>query len=428
MGFLGLYIFYILVVVIGRIINQRIRKDNANNDDQQPILDDENVNDDVETATSDNHALAAQENTRNSPTKSDGRESISVITINPNSLKVEETSANETNQQNNFPEEVQEYEQILTSLQSRTAARDNNHDDTASTSLGSGSMNSIKEEGCNFMAWTQLAENLNPFNGFKELSVIKKILTIIKSPALFLFTITTPVVNEEEENLGWCQYLLVLQCIIGCQFVCYCTNISSTVIYGSIVLWQLGLIFSLLLSIIILCTSIPSKNPKYFRWVFSLLGFAISIVWMYVIPNEIVGILKAFGVTLNLSDAVLGLTVLAWGNSIGDLVADTASAKQGKPRMGFSACFGGPLLNLLLGIGISFTIEFFKRGVDQRIDVQYDSMVLTLACSLGIALLTSFIVFPLTRFKASKYHGVGLMGIYLVLLSVALTVEFTVIE
>ena len=50
-----------------------------------------------------------------------------------------------------------------------------------------------------------------------------------------------------------------------------------------------------------------------------------------------------------LSDAILGLTVLAWGNSIGDLIADTAMAKRGNPRTGFSACFGGPLFNLLLG-------------------------------------------------------------------------------
>ena len=53
-----------------------------------------------------------------------------------------------------------------------------------------------------------------------------------------------------------------------------------------------------------------------------------------------------------LSDAILGLTVLAWGNSIGDLIADTAMAKRGHPRTGFSACFGGPLFNLLLGNAI----------------------------------------------------------------------------
>ena len=107
-GFLGLYVFYILVVVIGRIINQRIRKKNASNIDQQPILDDENVGDEDERRSTDNCTLAAQENTRNSPTKSQGQESISVITINPKSLKVEESSANQTNQQNNFPEKVQE--------------------------------------------------------------------------------------------------------------------------------------------------------------------------------------------------------------------------------------------------------------------------------------------------------------------------------
>ena len=34
-----------------------------------------------------------------------------------------------------------------------------------------------------------------------------------------------------------------------------------------------------------------------------------------------------FGVIFGLTDAILGLTVLAWGNSIGDLIADTAMAK-----------------------------------------------------------------------------------------------------
>ena len=35
------------------------------------------------------------------------------------------------------------------------------------------------------------------------------------------------------------------------------------------------------------------------------------------------------GSIIGLSHAILGLTVLAWGNSIGDLVADVAIAKSG---------------------------------------------------------------------------------------------------
>ena len=41
----------------------------------------------------------------------------------------------------------------------------------------------------------------------------------------------------------------------------------------------------------------------------------------------------------------------------GDMIADVAMAKRGSPRMGFSAAFGGPLFNMLLGIGLPFTIQ-----------------------------------------------------------------------
>ena len=52
---------------------------------------------------------------------------------------------------------------------------------------------------------------------------------------------------------------------------------------------------------------------------------------------------------------ILGLTVLAWGNSVGDFIADTSLARAGNPRMGAASCFGSPLFNLLIGFGLSVT-------------------------------------------------------------------------
>jgi sodium/potassium/calcium exchanger 6 len=43
-----------------------------------------------------------------------------------------------------------------------------------------------------------------------------------------------------------------------------------------------------------------------------------------------------------ISDAILGLTVLAWGNSIGDFVSNMTVAKQGGPCVAMKREVHGP--------------------------------------------------------------------------------------
>ena len=45
---------------------------------------------------------------------------------------------------------------------------------------------------------------------------------------------------------------------------------------------------------------------------------------------------------------VLGLTVLAWGNSIGDFSTNMAMARKGLANMALTACYAGPVFNLLV--------------------------------------------------------------------------------
>lgn len=53
---------------------------------------------------------------------------------------------------------------------------------------------------------------------------------------------------------------------------------------------------------------------------------------------------------------------MAWGNSLPDFVSNVVSARQGQAKMGISACYGGSVFNILLGIGIPFTIACSKSG------------------------------------------------------------------
>ncbi|KAJ1651279.1 Mitochondrial sodium/calcium exchanger protein [Dispira simplex] len=59
----------------------------------------------------------------------------------------------------------------------------------------------------------------------------------------------------------------------------------------------------------------------------SITAFVLCILWIFATANELVALLQTVGYLMNISDRVLGSTVLAWGNSVGDLFANGAMAR-----------------------------------------------------------------------------------------------------
>ena len=94
--------------------------------------------------------------------------------------------------------------------------------------------------------------------------------------------------------------------------------------------------------------NIPLKIP------ISLYGFFIAATWIDKIAELLVGMLQFLGTICRIPSTILGLTVLAWGNSMGDLSANLAMARKGMPDMATTGCFAGPSFNLLVGTGLGF--------------------------------------------------------------------------
>ena len=67
---------------------------------------------------------------------------------------------------------------------------------------------------------------------------------------------------------------------------------------------------------------------------------------------DLIGLL---GIVLNVNTAYLGATLLAWGNSVGDMVANVGISRRGLAQMALVGCFAGPLFNTCIGLGISLT-------------------------------------------------------------------------
>ena len=64
--------------------------------------------------------------------------------------------------------------------------------------------------------------------------------------------------------------------------------------------------------------------------------------------------IRTFGFILDLPPSILGVTILAWGNQVGDFFANRNIAKQGYTKMAMSGCFGEPIFARCFGLGIGF--------------------------------------------------------------------------
>ncbi|CAD6196256.1 unnamed protein product [Caenorhabditis auriculariae] len=139
----------------------------------------------------------------------------------------------------------------------------------------------------------------------------------------------------------------------------------------------------------------------------------MSVCWIYAISSEVVDVVTMIGVVSGISFEILGLSVLAWSNSIGDMIVDPALARRGFSRMAMAAAIGGPLFNLLIGFGLPFTIA---KAQGKEIALSFKPTYKLLILFLSISLSTTLIAMLVQRFRLRRVHGVILVLIYIVFL------------
>ena len=92
----------------------------------------------------------------------------------------------------------------------------------------------------------------------------------------------------------------------------------------------------------------------------------MSILWISFTCDIVVDLLGVLGIMLGLPKTLLGLTLLAWGNCLGDMNANVAMTKKGFGEMAITGCMAGPVFNVLMGLGLS-TISSVSRDLDSNI-------------------------------------------------------------
>jgi solute carrier family 24 (sodium/potassium/calcium exchanger), member 6 len=89
--------------------------------------------------------------------------------------------------------------------------------------------------------------------------------------------------------------------------------------------------------------------------------------------------------------------------------------------MGFSACFGGPMLNMLLGVGFSGSYIIMQTQQPYRLDFSRTLIISSMQLLLILAL--SAITIPLNRYHLSRQWGMMLIAVYVIVMIVNVMVE-----
>ncbi|KAI8474810.1 MAG: Sodium/calcium exchanger protein-domain-containing protein [Monoraphidium minutum] len=135
----------------------------------------------------------------------------------------------------------------------------------------------------------------------------------------------------------------------------------------------------------------PEDNiPKEpLKGVFACLAFVLSMLWLKLTADVLVQICMLLGTLFGVPPAVLGATVLAWGNSMPDLANNLSLARDGFPTMAITACFASPLFTLLVGTSSAMAYGAWRAG--GVLEVPFDKM-LAIMYGFAIANLAKFCI------------------------------------
>ena len=157
----------------------------------------------------------------------------------------------------------------------------------------------------------------------------------------------------------------------------------------------------------------------------ALYGFAMAATWIDFVANHLVAVLDFTGVVLHIPGTIMGLTVLAWGNSMGDLSANITMARRGLANMAMTACFAGPVFNILIGLGLGFSNLAAHTGkpdatvsLSPSIITGFAFILVNCASILGTGTI-------LGKGRIESYYGYMALGLYTLYMASSIGLQFS---
>lgn len=189
---------------------------------------------------------------------------------------------------------------------------------------------------------------------------------------------------------------------------------SFVISKGTIEVWESVIIFALtfIYTAFLIIRSRKDKveddpNEKKKKWWVSLILVIVGLAGIIFGGDLVVNNAATFAKKLGMSELLVGLTIVAVGTSLPELVTSIVAAKKGENDIAVGNAIGSCIYNVILILGLCSIVEPMK--VD---------FIAVFDCIAMIASVAVLFIFSLKNRKVNRWQGIVMIAIYAVYLTI----------
>ncbi|NWI77748.1 NCKX1 protein, partial [Dryoscopus gambensis] len=166
------------------------------------------------------------------------------------------------------------------------------------------------------------------------------------------------------------------------------------------------------------------RNPESKK--FFLITFFGSILWIAAFSYLMVWWAHQVGETVGISEEIMGLTILAAGTSIPDLITSVIVARKGLGDMAVSSSVGSNIFDITVGLPVPWFLFSIFNGLSP-VAVSSNGLFCAIVL-LFLMLLFVIISISICKWKMNKLLGLTMFALYFVFLIISVMLEDKIIS
>lgn len=155
------------------------------------------------------------------------------------------------------------------------------------------------------------------------------------------------------------------------------------------------------------------------------LTFTLSVVWIGGVSYVAVWMVTIIGYTLGIPDSVAGITLLAAGTSIPEVISSVIVARSGLGNMAICNLLGSNIFDVLFCLGVPWLFKALFASTSHEVYINSTAMTYTSVTLLSTVFLL-FFTFVLTHWTLNYKVGIACVIMYVIFIVLACLYELNV--